>query len=130
MRCLRIIKATATEIIIDGVVPIDEVPPTKKNGKVDNPDPIIRICHQAKKELLAKSGACVAYSVSRPGTHGDKNVTKIAFFFSNTGNAKVSSKNIEALRKAETRYCQMMSVLCAEQIAKYLDDLEFVVDLA
>ncbi len=127
---MRIVQATESEIIIDGIVPIDENPPMKKNGKPDSPDPLIRICHRAKKELLEKNGACVAYSVSRPGTHGDKNMTKITFFFSNTGEAEVSSKNTEILRKTELRYCQMMSVLCAEQIAKYLDDLELIVGLA
>jgi hypothetical protein len=127
---MRIIQATENEIIIDGIVPIDEVPPVKKNGKPDSPDPLIRICHKAKKELIKKNGVCVAYSVSRPETHGDRNVTKINFFFSNTGKVKIPSTNVEALCKAETRYCQMMSMLCAERITEYLDELEYVVGLA
>lgn len=122
---MEIIQATENEIIINGVVPIDEVPPKKKNGKEDSPDPLIRICHQAKKDLLKENGACVAYNIQRPETHGDKHVTKISFFFSNTGKAKVPSTNIEALCRAETRYCQLMSMRCAERITEYLEELEY-----
>ncbi len=123
---MNIIQATANEIIIDGVVPIDEVPPLKKSGKPDNPDPLIRICHKAKKELIRKSGVCIAYSISRPTTDGDQKVTKIQFYFSNTGKVKLpSTANIESLCKAETMYCQMMSIMCAERIADYLDGSEF-----
>ncbi|MBQ6510966.1 hypothetical protein IJI94_03335 [Candidatus Saccharibacteria bacterium] len=127
---MRIIQATQQEIIIDGAVPIDEVPPAKKSGKKDSPDPLIRICHKAKKELLEKTGACVAYNISRPKTRGDEHVTKIRFFFSNTGEAKIPSDNFETLCKAEERYCQMMSVLCAERITEYLDNIDYVLGLA
>ena len=123
---MRIIQATANEIIIEGVVPIDKVPPLKKSGKPASPDPIIRICHGAKKELLEEPGVCIAYNVTRPTTNSDDQVTKIRFWFSSTGKIKLPTINdIKKLEAEEAKYCQMMSVLCAERIEAYLSDIEF-----
>ncbi len=125
---MQIIKANHEELVIDGVVPIDAVAPKKKNGKDDSSDPLIRICHEAKKELQEEHDACVAYVVTRPTTAGDPPETHVKFYFSNTthnGGIKVSHKDRDACAKAATTLCGLMSAKCAEKIQAYLDDLEF-----
>ena len=122
---MRIIQVTPTEIIIDGIVPIDEVPPLKKSGKPDDPNPIKRLCHKAKKELLKDPGVCIAYDVS-PQIDNDEQITKVTFFFSNTGKITIPPiDDEERLSREMDKYCQMMSARCAELIEAYLLDLEF-----
>lgn len=125
---MQIIFASDEKLIIDGVVAIDAVAPKKKNGEDDSPDPIIRICHQAKKELQKEFNACVAYAVTRQTTAGDPPETRVRFYFSNTdsnGGTKIPKKNKQALEEAQVRYCGLMSAKCADKIQAYLDELEF-----
>lgn len=127
---MHISFTSCEKLVINGVVPIDAVAPKKKDGRDDSPDPIIRICHKAKKELQKEHDACVAYAVSRQTTAGDPPETCVKFFFSNTnskGETKIPKGDKKALEKAETLFCGLMSAKCAEKIQAYLDDLEFQV---
>ena len=120
---VRILSATAEEIIIDGVVPIDDKAPIRGDGKAQSPDPLIRLCHETKKELLNEVGVCIAYCVLRPKTNGDPSVTKIKFYFSNTGDHKPSkTADRKRVRENELFFCQLMSVRCADKIVEYFDD--------
>lgn len=121
---MRITYASSEKLIIDGVVPIDQVPPLKKNGKPDSPDPLIRICHQAKKTLQKTMGVTVAYYIRRPTTAGNSQITEVIFIFSNTGDGYVSTKYGD-LEKVIDKYCGIMSAMCADMITEYLDGLEF-----
>lgn len=120
-------KATLTpspEITIDGVVPIDEHPPVRKNGKAYDKDPIIRICHRVKNRFMKKYGVCVCYFVNRPTSHGSKQVTTVRFALSNTdekGHKKWSSE--EEFLEASNEWCPKMAADCLVEIEKYLKTL-------
>ena len=126
---MQIIIANEKELVLNGVVPIDAVAPKKKNGKDDSPDPLIRICHEAKKELQKEYNTCIAYAVSRQMTAADPPETRIKFYFSNTdrnGKTKIPrGTDPRIMAETESKYCSLMSAMCAEKIQAYLDDLEF-----
>lgn len=123
---MKIIEATSEKIVINGIVPIDTVAPRKASGKLDSPDPLIRICHEVKKTVMLDFGACVAYAVFRPGTSGEKENTSIYFYFSNTGKAKVNMKDPKGekiLIETEEKFRAIMSARCADKISEYLKTL-------
>ena len=120
---INFVQVSDKELVIHGVVPIDEEAPIRADGKILSPDPLIRLCHETKKEILKEFGACVTYCVIRPQTNGDPCITKIKFFFSNTGKYEPSrTADREKISKTENFFCQIMSDRCAHKIVKYFDD--------